>query len=447
MMSQVHHEVIINNFKYDENSSSPSIHWREPVFEYRYGLFPFSKDELLLHIRKEITNINHQSTAEKIYYSDENVRGIYMFGSRVSKTNVNDSDFDMLLIVDELHSEMAKEGGYSSNMQYMLHSSIECEVKNKSSGVNVVEKFEIEVHLMSTYFFVEYVYSELPIFMLSAQQPNADYVLYECARMKLWRQHWNQWFLRIARAKNSFLHELKYCFNKSSRFWNGLKNGIFTTDHGRKSALKKVKKNLAHGIRYCKFAYQIVFGGCIYDYKETNKVYDDIVFNTDHYKTWEEYKIHAEQHYNKWNIEFKDDLKNVVKDALENMKKISPKPGSLTIVEFLNRYLACFKVNGTFIDTNNNVILRHTFDKNYSFQYCHGPFSLMRLFAINVTPIDWHDNPNKAKLFKLNMDWKYINLELASVFYEVSSYLECNGTIVGITNKDGGHEQCIQVEY
>nr|CAG4717701.1 unnamed protein product [Naegleria fowleri] len=443
--------VIINNFKYDESSSGASIHWREPVFEYRFGLFPFSKEELLNHIRKEITNINNlhreqQQPGEKIYYSEENVRGIYMFGSRVSKTNVNNSDFDMIIIVDDLRSEMVTEGGYSSNMQCMLHSSMECEVKHKISGNNVMEKFEIEVHMMNTYFFVEYVYSELPIFMLSAQQPNDDYVLYECSRMKIWRQHWNQWFLRITRAKNSFLHELNYCFNKSFRFWNGLKKGIFTTDHGRRSALKKVKKNLAHGIRYCKFAYQIVFGGCIYDYKETNKFYDNIVFNTEHYTTWEEYKNHAENHYNKWNREFKDDLKDIVKDALDRMKNLSLKTGSLTIIEFLNRYLSFFKLNGTFID-NNNVVIRHSYEKDYSFQYCHGPFSLMRLFAINVTPIEWHDNPNKAKLFKLNIDMKYINLELSSVFYELSPYLECNGTIVGINIKNCDHEWNVHVEY
>ena len=430
----------INNFRYDKESTGPSQYWQSHHFHENQFKFPFSSDELINQIRNFITISEEGLLKDKVLYRDDSIRGIYVFGSRVSKTNVNDSDFDLIMIVDDFYSHCIDyETRYSNNLQYLLKSSIKCNCDDEEGKLEEKE-YDMEVHIMETSFFVEHVYSQLPIFMLSVLQPNSSFVLFEDEKMKLWRHHWSLWFLRISRTKNSFLHELHHCFNKAFRFWNVLENKLCKDESERKSTLKKVKKNLAHGIRYSKYAYQFVNSGIIYDYTETNKLYDSIVFHTDSFSSWNEYKQISDALYKTWKEQLKDDLKNIIKDALFKCKN-SESNSSLGIQNFLNTYSSGFeKDNPLFSELI--MVVEHNYELDFSHHYKYGPYSLMRLLSVNVTPIirskEEHLNPNSSQLFKIDCDMEYISLELCKLFLECRSYLECNGTVLSYNIDDNG---------
>ena len=227
------------NEKYEPESSRPSKNYKKGS----EGV-PFSSDQLLNHVRENIDRItNDESKPEKVFYSK--VRGVYLYGSRVFNTNVNDSDFDLLFIADDLCSSNSSDGGYSRNTQYNLHSEI---TVSDSNGQLV--SYELEVMMMNTSVLLGYAHIHLPVILLSVQQPNDVFVVFEDEKMKIWRENWNSWFLRLPRSRNAILHELNFSFNKAHRFWVGLQKGQYITEKEKKDALKKVKKNLAHGIRY-----------------------------------------------------------------------------------------------------------------------------------------------------------------------------------------------------
>lgn len=228
------------NLKYEASSSKPSSFWKYQE-EYE-AIFPFSKDQVMQHVQKTIHDINQDETKpERVFYSA--VRGIYLYGSRTFKTNMNDSDFDFVFLADDLTSENSSEGGFSRNSQYMLHTTIRVQHENGET------EYELEIMMMNTFVFLEMAFAEIPVILLSVQQPNEKFVLFEDDKMKIWRENWNKWFLRLPRSRNAILHELNFSYNKAYRFWLALQNGVHTTEKAQKDYLKKVKKNLAHGIR------------------------------------------------------------------------------------------------------------------------------------------------------------------------------------------------------
>jgi len=413
---------VIHNPRYDVATSRPSIRWKAPASEI---VFPFDAIQLLEHIRKEIDAINNERL-EHVHYS--NVRGVYLYGSCVFRTNAKDSDYDLFLISDDLSSCNAKEGGFSKNMQYLLHTCI------RIGDLDYV----IEINMMNTKYFMEKVVTHLPIILLMVQQPDSRFVLFEDVKMRMWRENWNRWNLKIIRAKNSYAHELHICKNKSKRFWNGLQEGKFKTELQQKDALKKVKKNLAHGLRYCKYSYQIVFGGSIYDYSETNTFYDMFVYDTDNFTTWDEYYKLAKPLYDQWEATMKEDFKNITKHAIRKCLECVNEDG-LSVVQFLNRH--CRKqLEGSTFDIDFASICSE--EDPYALQFGFGPYSLSRMLSVNVSPVlhteQLVSNPNMATLYKFDVDNVYQCLENGDNFYQLMIYQECNGLIVKMESDGKG---------
>ncbi|EFC45506.1 predicted protein [Naegleria gruberi] len=292
--------------------------------------------------------------------------------------------------------------------------------------------YELEVMMMNTSVLLGYAHIHLPVILLSVQQPNDAFVVFEDEKMKRWRENWNSWFLRLPRSRNAILHELNFSFNKAHRFWVGLQKGQYITEKEKKDALKKVKKNLAHGIRFCKYGYQIAFGGCIYDYLETNALYDEVVYGTDNYTTWEEYESLVKTLYDKWMVEYKEDIKAVMRECRKECLSME-RESNLIVSDILNKFVTTFSKESTFKRRDyENITL--------SF----GPFSLNRVFGISVTPIfiegDNVSNPNDCNLFKLDIDFVFQEAENSLSFREMDLYLECNGSIIeAISNENETH--------
>ncbi|KAL9647841.1 hypothetical protein ABK040_008116 [Willaertia magna] len=503
------------NPKYESNTSRASIHYIGD--NYHLNVFPFTLEELLNHVEQSVESINNnynnslknntelgdQVKAEKINFSREKVRAIYLYGSRTFQTNVNDSDFDFFIVCDDLTSENSNQGGFINNLQYALHTTI---VENNSTNEIERREYELELMIVNTLYFLTFSYSQLPLMLLTVQQPNNNFILFEDEKFKFWRNYWNIYFCQLPRSKNSFLHELSFSYNKAFRFWKKLqqdndilvqiynnennnleeklianemtsdaleeliiKNNLlekannlnFTTISERKSSYKKVKKNLAHGIRFLKYGYQICFAGYIYDYLETNTLYDKLVYNSDLFTNWKEYDDICKPLYNYWTEEFKSDIKKVLKSGRERFLQLNneteikqERKEKLFIIEFLNKY--CENQNkywkdGTFAKEEDQLLFKHG-DNNSSdnsntmtneeeilkFHYSFGPFTLSRIFAINVTPMfcmekEKRNDPIREGIncFKFDFDPVFQELENNLNYIEANKlYVECNGLII-----------------
>lgn len=154
-------------------------------------------------------------------------------------------------------------------------------------------------------------------------------------------------------------------------------------------------------------------------------MYDELVFRTDHFTTWQQFESSVKHLYDKWMVEYKQDVKALMREARKNclnMRREHP----LLVIDFLNTFCKKFVKKSTFMIGSNVEDV----------QYMFGPFTLSRLFAISVSPVlrssDEINNPSISTLFKLDLDATYQNNENAVSFRDMELFLECNGLVVEV---------------
>ena len=202
----------------------------------------------------------------QVIFNRELIRGIYLFGSQVyfcrkhgvldenySKLKfqtkddeileyLDDSDFDLIIVCDEMVSRNFSEGGLAADLQFKLYFDLPI----KTFDGKELE-VEFEVSLVNTKYFISFVNYHQPVLLQLICEEKLDerFVIYEEDSMRRWRREFGNYFLRIPRLKYAFIHELNYSMNKSFRFWNSYIESSQTDE----TSLKKVKKNICHGYR------------------------------------------------------------------------------------------------------------------------------------------------------------------------------------------------------
>lgn len=194
--------------------------------------------------------MNIKSLLTKIGLEDKDVLNIYQYGSRVYQTNLSDSDWDFIIVVNEKTREE-----FSDNLiNVFFYTPTEFEQKLKAHEIKILE----------CYFLPDYlIWKELMKFSFT---------------------------LNLSKLRASLSE-------KSSHSWvKGKKKILIEND------LKIGKKSIFHSFRIIYFGIQIASFGRITNYQEANNLFYEIL---NIYNNWNNVFETYQQKHNKLMSEFR----------------------------------------------------------------------------------------------------------------------------------------------
>ncbi|EFC43642.1 predicted protein [Naegleria gruberi] len=370
----------------------------------------------------------------QVIFNRELIRGIYLFGSQVyfcrkhgvldetySKLKfqtkddeileyLDDSDFDLIIVCDEMVSRNFSEGGLAADLQFKLYFDLPI----KTFDGKELE-VEFEVSLVNTKYFISFVNYHQPVLLQLICEEKLDerFVIYEEDSMRRWRREFGNYFLRIPRLKYAFIHELNYSMNKSFRFWNSYIESSQTDE----TSLKKVKKNICHGYRLLRFAHQILIHGSVSDFSETNDFYQQVFVKTQNYTSWKEYEQEYQKFYDDLEEKF-ESLCNFILDKAESL--LVGNSSELAILSFLRESK---QITDEFLhisNTDNRSVAVNSLDFLY-----RGTSSSSRLFSLRVHPFD-----SLKTTFEFSLDPRIHRSENPLLYFKREDIRQCNGLVV-----------------
>ncbi|KAF0979506.1 hypothetical protein FDP41_001484 [Naegleria fowleri] len=226
--------------------------------------------------------------------------------------------------------------------------------------------------------------------------------------------------MSIPRLKVAFSTELDYCMEKAHRFWNmtiGETDELKYNDNYNRYTLNRTteelkktsKKNIAHGLRKLRFAYQYLENGKIIHLQEWNALAQEVFDKTKYYYEW---------------MQFEDTYKPIYEEKSCNFKPYCSKDnqeGRKRVHEFMNSTQALTQEDQ---ETVQHSVL-------YLFKDVH---SLTKLFNIDVSHFDPScetTTPQQVAQcttfqLSLNLNMFYLNYD-RKISNEV---LQCDGAII-----------------
>jgi len=229
---------------------TPKLHFKP---EQTRAIYIFGSQVYFCKRVEPIANDNHvfttESTGSLIFKTHQDTK-------RGKEANflqfLKGSDFDVMLVCDDLSSENYLEGGCTSSHQFKWVLMVPIQTMD---GSNL--DLELEISFLSTRYFLSFVNYHQPVMLqfITHNTQDDSFVIYEDETFAYWRRNWSKWLLKVPRLKNSFIHGLHFCMNKAYRFWVSFTVGEMVGDEG---VLKKVKKNICHGYRLLRVSF-----GCL----------------------------------------------------------------------------------------------------------------------------------------------------------------------------------------
>ncbi|KAG2385674.1 hypothetical protein C9374_003489 [Naegleria lovaniensis] len=412
------------------------------------------KQVLLQHVREECPaacSNKHDDLPKTLFFDEEKIRAVYIFGSQTynctkiegvvdgklsskdpfsnrggrygisprGETHVrvlsNDkkselkylasSDFDVLIVCDDLYSTDSSLGSYSSDQQFKWETGL---CLNFEDGCETAF-LEFDISFYNTSYFVSYMNYHQPVYIQSVTNKYWEdvFVIFEDEKMKYFRSTWCDWNMSIPRLKVAFSTELDYCFEKAQRFWNMSKGETdelkyndnynrYTTSRTTEQLRKTSKKNICHGLRKLRFAYQYLANGKIVDMQESNNLVQEVFDTTHYYSQWSQFETTYIPIYDENKLQFQTVCENIIgvaESLLTNYDHQSVHQ-SLAFLTFLNRYCTKDNQEGRKIV---NECMRSTQALTQQDQECvqnsvgylfNDVHSLTKLFNIDVLPFE-----------------------------------------------------------
>ena len=389
-------------------------------------------------------------------FGDDQVRGMYIFGSQAYYSQVRDagsiepsgvtdshgneligvcwrndekkeviqylaeSDFDIILVVDEYKSTDELLGALASDMQ----SKWETQISIKTCLGEDIE-FKLDVSVYNTSYFISYMHYHQPVYNQAVTSHLIDqvYVIYEDEKMSYFRKNWCIHHLNIPRLINANAEELDYCFQKAKRFFELAQNGSYSDERENyqdvytgylsrrptQALLKTSKKNIVHGKRKLLFSRQLMENNEITDYQEMNDFQDHVLSFPNH--NWDVYEQNFLPEYDQLKVEFTDDCDEVIafgKKLLERQKDVINFLNKFCITDNLSKLRASFRNESKHIE-KNKISSIESYVANL---FMNGIYVLKHLFGIRVVPFEASNNSEieNATLFQCSIPPNVDNL-------------------------------------
>jgi predicted nucleotidyltransferase len=253
-------------------------------------------------------NSLHDELKNHFDIEKRNIRFIVIYGSRVYRTASNQSDYDLLIVVDDLYTNQCL---LNDDSKELLLTKVIFE-RDMTVSFNC-GKEEVEAHIMDTTIYLKFILKNKPVMTQCLWIPD-EFILYEDDQMKKFKQWFCHNDIQYGKVRTNFVREAEiWCYAKAKRLYS-------------EGDIPKALKNLVHGIRYLKLTLQVLETGGIYDFTVANDTFYQLMSHN--YSTIDEYLEQYRPIY--------DNLMEQISDLIDEKEVEGSEETNLLL--YLNKY-------------------------------------------------------------------------------------------------------------